>query len=129
MGTPGVPLDIPKETIRLAIKKHGGRITHMAQDFDCSHGALMRLIHKDPELIEIMNDERQHRVNHLCNDAEDTLKDALANRKADMANGLKSAFFVLNNQGRGLGYGKIQSNEPNDEAVSPQQINKAIDAQ
>lgn len=132
MGTPGVPLNIPKESIAASIKSCRGRMTHMAPALDCSIIYLRERINADPELVALLAETRNHRDENLLDGAEDTLQFALDQRKdadGDINAALKSAFFVLNNKGRKRGYIPANAVDPSIAyQVTPEQL-RQIQAQ
>ncbi len=104
MGTQGVPLNIPKSLICEAIKKWNGKATLLARDLKCSYAAIKRIIDKDPELVQLMNDARIDKDNLLNDLAEDALQHCLEQVKDDRTNALKSAMYVLNSKGAERNY-------------------------
>lgn len=127
MGTPGVKFDRSKLEIVEAIKKYNGRLTRVAKEFNCKYDTIRKYTDDDPEVVELIRSLRQHYKENICDDAEDTLKDALDGRDKDMASALKSAFYVLNNLGRDRGYTPQQIQEQSIIKYTPDQIQKSID--
>jgi len=106
MGTPGVPWVKDNAIILTAIKKHKGRITHIAKDpsIDCAIITIRTRINNTPELKEMLEDCRNNWVEDTLNQAEDVLKQAMDKIDSDANVALKSAMFFLNNQGKDRGY-------------------------
>lgn len=104
MGIPGVPFSCTKEEILKAIKKSGGRYIHIAALLNYSDSTVRVHIEDDPELLQALKDARNTRDEGLLDGAEDALKLALEKSGVDMTSALRSAFYVLNNKGKGRGY-------------------------
>ena len=104
MGTPGVPWTVDKLTIVEALKKRKGAVTLAAKDLSCCYTTLNKRIKEDEELKELVSQLRNAFTTELLDSAEDTLLYALDNKDQDLANALKSSFYVLNNKGKERGY-------------------------
>lgn len=104
MGTPGVPLNLPKDAIVAALKKNDGKVNHASKDLDIHPWTLRKLIKKDPELQDLLQKLRHNYDEKLLDQAEETLKYALEQKHDDVNAALKSSFYVLNNKGRARGY-------------------------
>lgn len=111
MGTSGSPWIVEKSAIIKAIKVNKGKVTHAADYLDVSYKTLNLRIKEDPELIQLVQDERNTAKYNLVYSAEETISDAMKNRSADMTNALKGAFFVLNSIGDIEGYKNTQKQE------------------
>jgi hypothetical protein len=103
MGTQGVPLSYDRSYICEIIKKRKGVITHICEDLDVSHAAILRYIKNDPDLDQLLKEARHHYSDTLCDLAEGTLLFTVGQRE-DLTAALRSAQFILNNQGRNRGY-------------------------
>lgn len=104
MGVPGVPLNIPKESIATAIKNNNGRMNKIALSLDIGITTARKYISQDAELMALLHDYRQHRDENLLEGAEDTLQKAFDRNDEDMSSALKATIFVLNNKGKSRGY-------------------------
>lgn len=106
MGTQGVPWEKDNLIISAAIKKHKGRISHIAKDptINCAINTVRTRINTTPELKAEMDDVRQHWVEDTTNKAEDVLNTLMDDIKEDRACALKAAMFSLNNLGKDRGY-------------------------
>ena len=124
MGTPGVKFDRPKSEIVEAIIKNNGKLTKVAKQLRCCYETVRKYTDDDPEIVQLIHNLRQEYDENLCDLAEDTLTDAMDARVGDMANALKSAFFVLNNKGRNRGYNPPQAGFNTGVQATPEQILK-----
>lgn len=106
MGTSGVPWNKDNEIIISAIKRHKGRITHIAKDptINCAIQTIRAKIKYDPELKGLLEDVRNHWVEDTLDQAEDVLKQTMTMIVDDPGVALKSAMFALNNLGKERGY-------------------------
>jgi hypothetical protein len=104
MGVGGHPFKAHKHLIIESIVKHKGVLVRIAKDFGVERNTIRRKINEDPELIEELANARKDYIENLCDDAEDVLSMALKKADVDTNNGLKSAFYILNNLGRDRGY-------------------------
>lgn len=100
MATSGSPWICEKSTIVLAIKKHHGKLTKVADELQVHYQTLKRRIDSDSELQELVQDLRNGFVNKLLDAAEGCVLTAMENQDLDPNNALKSAFFVLNSRGQ-----------------------------
>lgn len=128
MGTPGVKWNVSKAAIVKAIKKHKGKITYAARELDCDYTTIKKRINADPELIALIDEERNSFSELLLDSAEDTLLYGISNRQKDLGKALSSAFFVLNNKGKQRGYtGNSETGSPEtfkNFCIAMEQINK-----
>ena len=122
MGTSGVPWNVPKAKIIESIKKFKGRLTYACEELDCAYVTLQKAIKADPELIALVDELRQGYDTKLLDAAESYLVTAM-DQKGDLGNGLKAAFFVLNNKGKERGYVP-----PRVVKEEPSEVNDAIQA-
>ena len=106
MGTQGVPWEKDNLIISAAIKKHKGRISHIAKDptINCAINTVRTRINTTPELKAEIDDVRQHWVEDTVDKAEDVLNTLMDDIKEDRACALKAAMFSLNNLGKDRGY-------------------------
>jgi hypothetical protein len=104
MGTPGVPFDVPKETIVHALNKNRGVLRYACMDLDCSYHTLYRAVQKEPELIELLKALRHGLIEDRLDESEAVLEYALHNKSNDLSSALKAAMYKLNNLGRKRGY-------------------------
>jgi hypothetical protein len=118
MGTQGVPLNIPKSAIIDSIKKNNGVLTYVCRELDIHHSTALKIINADPELVELLKEERHSFTENLCDLSENVLKEALIQRE-DLNSAIRSSQYVLNNQGRKRGY------TPLTVPVTDEQIKKA----
>lgn len=105
MGTPGVPINIPKKYIVEAIKKHYGVIRDISVELDIHHVTLYKLINADPELQKILAEERnQYYENKI--DKADKIIDLILDSQEDLDRSLKASMFLLNTheKARARGY-------------------------
>lgn len=100
MGTPGVAMNIKKESIVEAIKKHRGKMIHIGRELNIGHTKAYDLIWNDPELKQLVDDQREIMVEGVLDTAEYVLEALMVNAKEDPGNAIKSAMFYLNNQGK-----------------------------
>lgn len=115
MGTQGVPLNIPKSTISLAIKKHKGVITRMREELKAGHTALLTVIRKDPDLSKELEEERLGFSDEMCDLAENALIVAVSQTQ-DLGSAISSAKFILNNKGKDRGYAPIVHGAPTNDS-------------
>ena len=125
MGTSGVPWNVDKNAIIAALKHRKGRITFAAKDLNVHHCTLRKKINADPELMQIMEDERQAFDTLLLDSGEDCLLYAISKRDTDLPSALKSSFYILNNKGRSRGYSP-KCNEGSIEIHDPREIAQAL---
>jgi hypothetical protein len=104
MGTQGVPLDIPKSVIIDSIKKRKGVVTYVCKDLDICHDTALKYINADPELKQLLADQRHSYDEYLCDKSESVLVYALNRCETDLSNALGSAKYILNNKGKSRGY-------------------------
>lgn len=104
MGTPGVPLNIPKETIEAALKLHKGKITYVARQLDIAHSTLYRIIRANPDLEQLTNELRHEHDDFLLDGSEDNLAYFLGERVNNPQQCLTTTFYVLNTKGAKRGY-------------------------
>jgi len=104
MGVGGHPFKVHKHLIVEAILKHKGVLKRVGDEFGVTRNTIRLKVNEDPELIEILADARKDYIENLCDDAENVLEIALKKADVDTNNGLKAAFYILNNQGRDRGY-------------------------
>jgi len=127
MGTQGVEFKKTKSEICESIKKHKGRLTKVAKEFNICYQTIRNHTDKFPELVELIKNLRQDRDENLLDEAEDTIQDALEGRSQDMGSALKSAFFVLNNKGKSRGYTPPNApQEPTVNSYTTDQIRQSI---
>ncbi len=111
MGIQGTKLNIPKSSLMSAIKNNLGRLNKIALSLGCHIETARNYISRDPELVKLLKDYREHRDESLLEGAEDTLQKAIdTNDPVNMANALKASMFVLNSKGKGRGYSPPNSN-------------------
>ena len=114
MGVQGSPCDLTKAEITEALKKRKGRITYAAKDLNVKYETLKKKIDADPELVQLLHDLRYVFDETMLDSAEDTLMYGMGKREVDLGNALRSAFYILNNKGKGRGYtGQVGSNAIN----------------
>ena len=104
MGTQGVPIDIPKSSLISSIKKRKGVLTHVCKDLDITHPTAHKLINADPDLKQLLAEERNSYDEYLCDKAESVLVYALNKCESDLSNALGASKFILNNKGKNRGY-------------------------
>jgi hypothetical protein len=106
MGTQGVKWEKDDFTICEAIKKHRGKLTHIAKDasINCSYQTLKDRVDSDPVLTQLVSDYRNHWVEGGLDKAEDVLMTLMDKVDEDKNAALKSAMFFLNNLGKSRGY-------------------------
>ena len=105
MGISGVPINIPKKYIIEAIKKHSGVVRDISVELDIHHVTLYKLINADPELKQILAEERnQYYENKI--DMADKIIDRILHSQEDMDRSLKASMFLLNTheKARARGY-------------------------
>lgn len=105
MGTPGVPLNIPKHVIAAAIKKHQGVVRDISAQLDIHHTTFTKLIKNDPELKQILDEERNQYYEDKI-DKADKIIDRILDNQEDMDRSLKASMFLLNTheKARARGY-------------------------
>src|SRR5678809_1190649 len=115
MGTPGVPWNKDNATIVTAIKKHKGRLTHIAKDptIDCAVITVRTRINNTPELKDLLQDVRNHWVESTLDKAEDVLTTLMDGVQEDRGCALKAAMFALNNLGKERGYSEKKKKAAN----------------
>lgn len=111
MGTQGVKLNFDKSLLTEVIKRNKGVIKNIQKDLKCCNETVHNYINADPELVDLLARERNGYVEELMDEAEDTLKYAIANREKDLTNALKATFYSLNNHGRKRGYSRYEKAE------------------
>lgn len=94
MGTPGVPWDMPKETIVEVLKRNKGRVNPSSKQLCCSPTTLYRFIDRDPEVQELVEYLQRWGHDERTDDSEDILDKAL--KDADIKVALTAAFYHLN---------------------------------
>lgn len=121
MGTSGVPWEKDRNVIIMAIKKHKGKINHIALDpmINCHYQTVKKRIDNDEELKELMANYRNHWVSDIVDQAEDVLKKVMDKVDDKPEAALKSAMFALNNLGRDRGYSAPEEKAAN---ANPQVI-------
>ena len=103
MGTPGVPLNIPRERIVQSIKKKKGIVTQICSDLDIDYHTYQKHIRDNPELKSMIDRARHDYKETICDMAETALMRAI-NQKEDLNIAAKYSQYVLNNMGQGRGY-------------------------
>lgn len=98
MGTPGVPLDINKDDLINSIKKHKGRVKHIAAEFNCHRGSLLPIIREIPEAFELLNLLRNGYDDLVLGMAEDNIVTLLEDCDST------ATFFTLNTRGEKRGW-------------------------
>lgn len=127
MGTPGVAFNKEKSEIVESIKKHKGRLTKVAKEFNVCYETIRKYTDPYPDIVALIKNLREDREENLLDEAEDTLEDAMKFRVDDMGSALKSAFFVLNNKGKSRGYTPPNAHQdPTVNSYTPQQIRDSI---
>lgn len=86
----------------------------------------MKHVKQYPDLVELIDHLRTDRDESLLDKAEDYLDVAMSQQK-DLASGLKSAFFVLNNKGKPRGYNPPVINQQGDIKITPEQLKQVQD--
>jgi len=95
MGTPGVPLQIPRDVIIAAIKKCGGIVYKICEELNCSHTKLYDIFKTDPEIKQALDAERNNYYENKI-DKADSIIDRILDSQEDMDRSLKAAMFLLN---------------------------------
>ena len=113
MGTPGIPLVIPKDAFVTALKQNKGVVSRVCKSLDICHNSVHKLI-AEYELKELLDNLRNNYKTTLLDDAEDNLAYAMQQRDKDLNNTLKASFFVLNNLGKERGYAHPSSSSLDD---------------
>ncbi len=103
MGTQGVKFCPDKSKIIEAIKKYKGVITHICKGLDVAHVTIINYINKDPELKQLMSEERNAFDDVLCDMGESVLIHSMRQTE-DLSSALSAAKYSLNNKGRKRGY-------------------------
>jgi len=73
MGTPGIPLNIEKETLISLLKKHRGRIKHCANELGCQRHTFLKYVEDYADVIELMNNLRNGYDEMVLNLAEENV--------------------------------------------------------
>ncbi len=97
---------LSKEELITLFKSYRGNISKIAEHIKCSRSTLMKHLNEDDELKDALHESRYAFVNEMLIDAENVLVSCIKDIK-DKPNALKAAFFILNNQGKKLGYNQI----------------------
>lgn len=124
MGTPGVPLDIPKSVIVETIKKRKGVMTHISKDLNISQTTAYKHFNADPELKQLLSEERNSYDEYLCDKAESVLVYALNKCETDLSSALGASKYVLNNKGKSRGYSLKP--DPNTQSDSEDKVLAAV---
>lgn len=128
MGIQGVTIEIDKQIVLDAIVKCSGRVTHISRSLGINYRTLRKIIERDPELVEVLDNFRYDFEHTILDLAEDCLINSMSNQPTDPTNALKSAFFVLNSKGKIRGW----TNTYADVQMAPSQTdleNKDIEIQ
>jgi len=104
MAVQGIKFNVPKSVVSATIIECKGRLNKISDKLNFWVGTVREFIRADPELSALLDEMRNKRDEDLLEGAEDVLQYAIDVKADDLTNALKSAFFVLNNKGRGRGY-------------------------
>lgn len=110
MGTPGVPLNIPRERIVQSIKKKKGIVTQICADLDIDYHTYQKHIRDDPELKAMLDRARHDYKETICDMAETAIMRAI-NQKDDLNVAAKYSQYVLNNMGQDRGYNHPEASQ------------------
>ena len=111
VGTPGVKWICKKETIVIALKASSGVVSRASKALGVTHNTLLKRIRQHDDLLELLDELRHEFEETMLDKAESVLVHALKQFEGDLANSLKSCFYVLNNKGEKRGYSA--KNNPN----------------
>ena len=106
MATPGTPWIVDREKIVEALTACKGVMTKTARMMGVHYNTLKAKVDKDEDLKQLVKDLRNELDCTMLDAAENTLMFALSKANDDLANALKSSFFILNNKGRERGYAR-----------------------
>lgn len=115
MATRGSPWKVEKTAIIASIKKNMGVLTRCAKEFNVNPETFRNKVNSDPELVELLQSERNSFETTMLDMAEGNLMYAMGLQKSDINAALKSTFYVLNNKGRERGYQRIKGDEDGSE--------------
>lgn len=110
MATSGSPWIIDKQDIIDTIKRRKGVLRHVAKDLNVAPTTLLKKINSDPEIVQLVKDERNAVHEISLDESEETILYAMQNREIDLSNALKSAFFTLNSKGESRGWKNTNAN-------------------
>lgn len=104
MGTPGVPLDISRDSIVNALKQTKGQVRKACQLLNCTHPALYKKINADPELQQIIAELRHETDDRFLDMAEDGIEHLMTLQDSNIDKFSMATFYILNNRGRKRGW-------------------------
>lgn len=91
-------LNPSQQSLIAAIKKHRGRVSHIAKEFKCERNVILHYIREDKECSELLAQVRQGYDDIVLNMAEDNIISLL--EKCDST----ATFFTLNTRGDKRGW-------------------------
>ena len=118
MGTPGVKWVCKKETIVSVLKDASGRISYASKALGVTHNTLLKRIRQHEDLVQLLEDLRHEFEESMLDKAESVLVHALKQMDGDLANALKSCFYILNNKGEKRGYSAKNNPNNNNAGIS-----------
>lgn len=104
MGLSGTPLNLDRQEIIDAIKKHHGVISHVCKALKVHHESIYKRLRGDEELQEILSEARKVHTEKRLDVAENALDKLIENFEKDPSTAAKAIFFFLNNKGKERGY-------------------------
>lgn len=127
MGIPGVKLNHSKARIAKAIANSKGYAINCMSELDCGDEWFYDKLKQYPDLKQQLADERSKRRKNLVYKSESVIEWTL-DQKVEMPSiAQKSAFYILDNQAKDLGYNQKDDNDtkkvPNEQFIQQEQEN------
>lgn len=126
MGTPGVKLEYTKAQIANVILNSKGYAVNCMNALDCREEYFYNKLNEYPELKVLLEEQRSKRRKNLVLKAETLLEWTMDNKEEMPGVAQKSAFYILDNQAKDMGYNKTEDGNkpiPREEQISLEQEN------
>lgn len=112
MATMGTEWKYDKEQIAQALNKTKGRITHACRELNVGYRLLKKVIDKEPDLAELLENLRADFENTILDMAENCVAIAMSRQLEQPKSALTSAMYTLNSKGLERGWTNTLSDAP-----------------